>query len=123
MTEEHETGSNHIVECVHRFINQKVKRGPVPRQLFVQLDNCTRENKNRYFLAYMKFLVSRQVFDQIEVGFLPVGHTREDIDQLFSTTSKRLLSNDAITLTDLLTELKQVYNSETTVRHMPKVAS
>jgi len=34
---------------------------------------------------------------QIEMGFLMVGHTHEDIDQSFSCLSRHLQKNDALT--------------------------
>lgn len=30
MTQDHETGSNHIVETIHRFLNERQKQGPLP---------------------------------------------------------------------------------------------
>ena len=51
-------------------------------------------------MAYMQSLVSLGLFDTVEVGFLPKGHTHEDIDQCFSQSSCRLKQNNAITLTD-----------------------
>ena len=98
MTDDHETGSNHIVECLHRFINDVGRGGCLPRTLFVQLDNCVRENKNHYLLAYIDALVRWSVFDCIEVGFLPIGHTHCDVDQEFSSTSDRLKYHDACLL-------------------------
>jgi len=107
MTEEHSTGANHIGETIHRFLDLKLKREHVARHLFIQLDNCSRENKNRYLLSYIEYLVSRKRFECIEVSFLPVGHTHEDVDQVFSCTSERLRSHDAITLSDLEPSLNQ----------------
>ena len=121
MTEEHQTGANHIVESLHRFLMDRSLYGDVPPSLYLQVDNCSRENKNRFFLAYIESLVVWKVFKEIEVSFLPVGHTHEDIDQAFSTTSKRLATNDAITLQDLHNQLRQVYNRHTSVSHMRHV--
>ena len=45
MTEEHETGSNHIIESLHRFLVRKRSEGAQPPKPFIQLDNCSRENK------------------------------------------------------------------------------
>lgn len=59
----------------------------LPRNILTQLDNCSGERKNRYLLAYMEAFVHWGVFDEIEVEFLPVGHTQRDIDQSFSTAS------------------------------------
>ncbi len=121
MTEEHQTGANHIVESLHRFLMDRSLYSQVPPTLYLQFDNCTRENKNRFFLSYVECLVRWRVFKQVEVSFLPVGHTHEDIDQAFSTTSKRLHVNDAITLNDLQNEIRQVYNRHTSVSHMRHV--
>lgn len=123
MTEEHETGANHIVEAIHRFLLDRARQCVLPRTLFIQLDNCTRENKNRYLLAYLEALIGWGVFDDVEAGFLPIGHTHEDIDQTFSRTSDRLRNHIAITLEDLHHQLRQTYNNNTCVTHMKHVAN
>lgn len=123
MTEEYETGANHIVESVHRFINERASGTILPPILYIQLDNCTRENKNRYFLSYLECLVSWKVFSEVHASFLPVGHTHSDIDQCFSCTSRRLRSSDAITLHELHTELRASYTPSPTVSHIKKVAN
>ncbi len=53
-----------------------IKRPPI---LYLQLDNCTRENKNRYLLAYCCLLVRCGLFKKVKMSFLPVGHTHEDV--------------------------------------------
>lgn len=121
MTEEHETGANHIVETLHRFINMRSSFGPLPRTIFIQLDNCSRENKNHFLLSYLESLVALKVFDVVEVGFLPIGHTHEDIDQTFSSTSSRLRVNDAVTLNDLHFQLSQTHGKTTRVTHMKRI--
>lgn len=123
MTDEHATGSNHIVEAVHRFIQDVAQNGPLPLQFFLQLDNCSRENKNKYLMAYLDMLVKLGVFDCVEVGFLPVGHTHSDIDQCFSTTSGYLKYHDAVTLEDLHSGLAHCYGSNTKVERMSAVAN
>ena len=52
-------------------------------------------------MAYLDLLVSLGVFEQVEAGFLPVGHTHENVDKAFSQTFGRLRVNGAITLEDL----------------------
>ncbi|WAR06068.1 hypothetical protein MAR_021437, partial [Mya arenaria] len=42
------------------------------------------QNKNRYMLGFLAMLVHLGVFRKIKLSFLMVGHTHEDIDQLFS---------------------------------------
>ena len=121
VTEEHETGSNHIVEALHRFIQDRSSSSSVPPRLYIQLDNCTRENKNRYFFAYVECLISWKVFDEIEVGFLPIGHTHEDVDQAFRSTSNRLRQTNAITLSDFHEVLRNCYNRNTKVAYMEHI--
>ena len=38
------------------------------------------------------------MFPQVEFNFLPVGHTHEDVDQLFSRIAEKLRHNDVYTL-------------------------
>lgn len=50
MNDNHTTGSNHIVEVIRRVINDIDKSG-YQRSLLLQLDNFTREKKNKYLMA------------------------------------------------------------------------
>ena len=62
----------------------------LPKKLYLQLDNCAGTNKNQFVMAYLSLLTARKVFKEIQVGFLMVGHTHEDIDAYFSYLSKKL---------------------------------
>ncbi len=123
MTEEFETGANHVIEVVHRFLTQKAEKGPLPPTLYVQVDNCWRENKNKYFMAYFENLVAMGVVVEAFISFLPVGHTHEDIDQVFSRTAVHLRSHDAVTMTDLAEELSASYSPRPTVSRISAVAN
>ncbi len=123
LTEEYPTGANHVIEAVHRFLTERGNQSTMPRVFYIQVDNCTKENKNRYLFSYLECLIRWNLFDEIQVDFLPVGHTHEDIDQTFSRTSDRLRCNDAITLDDLYSELRQVYNKHTSVGSMNNVVN
>lgn len=124
MTDEHASGANHIVESIHRLINEiEEAEERLPPHLFLQLDNCWRENKNRYLMAYLEYLFRLSVFQSIEVGFLPIGHTHSDIDQTFSCTSRRLRTEDAITMEDMHGVLSKCYNKHTTVSSLKQVAN
>lgn len=118
MTDEHETGSNHMIEACHRFINDKARDGKLPSTFFVQLDNSRRENKNKYSLSYFESLVRWGVFKVVEISFLPIGHTHCDVDQCFSTTSHRLRHNDAVTMSNLHEQLSKCFNRHTVVSAM-----
>ncbi|KAL5479849.1 hypothetical protein EMCRGX_G023439 [Ephydatia muelleri] len=65
------------------FNNLVTKSQPLPRKLFLQLDNTARENKNRCALSFLSLLVHKGIFEEVELGFLNVGHTHEDVDAMF----------------------------------------
>ena len=62
-------------------------------------------------MAYLYALVDTNLFKEIQVSFLPVGHTHTDIDQMFSRFSKRLQEHDALTLDQLLHQCQLAYNN------------
>jgi hypothetical protein len=77
--------ANLITEILTRVLKaEENDRGVLPKILYLQLDNCARENKNTYLLMFLVWLVERNIFDIIYVSFLPVGHTHFDPDQLAS---------------------------------------
>ena len=49
---------------------------------------------------------------QIKLSFLVVGHTHEDIDQMFSCFSRHLSKKDARTLPELLGEMQKAYTPQ-----------
>lgn len=64
----------------------------------MQFNNCSRESKSRYLLFCLQYLVALQVFEIVEVGFGPLGHTHDSVDKCISQTSDRLRYHDTITL-------------------------
>jgi hypothetical protein len=77
---------------MHEFASTEKE---IPKTLFLQLDNTTRQNKGKYLMAYLSLLVEHGVFDEVRVNFLPKGHTHEDVDQLFSRLGVLLRTQDA----------------------------
>ena len=45
-------------------------RGHIPSVLYLQMDNCGRENKNQYFLAFCALLVEKQIFKKVNTSYL-----------------------------------------------------
>lgn len=94
-------GSDSVVTILARALNETVKDKPLPPTLYLHLDNCWRENKNRYVVSFLHLLVDKGVFDKIKLGFLPVGHTHDDVDQFFSKINAVLLRTNIFTIDDL----------------------
>jgi hypothetical protein len=89
-------GNNVTIDCLHyALVHQLQQEGVTPETLYTQLDNTTKQCKSRYFLGYCAYLVHLGVVKDVVISFLPVGHTHEDIDQLFSRISVYLQQHDA----------------------------
>jgi len=61
---------------------------PLPPKLYLQLDNSTKDNKNRFLMAFCSLLTTQGIFKEVIVGFVIVGYSHEDIDVHFSYFSK-----------------------------------
>ncbi|KAL3691305.1 hypothetical protein R1sor_004956 [Riccia sorocarpa] len=77
----------------------------LPPMFMLQMDNSAKDNKNHRVFAFCSELVIRGVFEIVEVNFLMVGHTHEDVDALFSKVSARTINKDVLTLLVLMAEV------------------
>jgi hypothetical protein len=107
-------GSNLTIEAIARTLHHeaeyRIQHGlRWPSKLYVQLDNTSKDNKNQYVFGYLSYLVQSGVFREVDVNFLPVGHTHEDIDQFFSVLTRRLRFHDAYTFPQWRNEVLQAY--------------
>ena len=91
---------------------------PLPKKLFLQLDNLAKDNKNRYVMAFCSLLTARRVFKEVTIGFLIVRHTHKDIDAHFSYLSKLLKMKNTYVLSDLM---KAFMDSQKTTAFIPEL--
>jgi hypothetical protein len=70
-----------------KALEQFVGARPLPWKLLLQMDNNVKDNKNKYLLTSLSFFIVRDVFEEVRLGFLVVGHTHEDIDACFGYLS------------------------------------
>ncbi len=68
----------------------------------LQMDNCVKDNKNRYLLAFISLLIAREVFEEAKLGYYVVGHTHEDINRCFGYLFKKLKEQNNYILADLM---------------------
>jgi len=80
--------------------------GRIPPILYLQMDNCWRENKNQYMMTFLSLLIKLKVFVKIKLNFDLVGHTHEDIDQMFKVLNE-YLKREHIPTFERLLELVQ----------------
>ena len=84
-------------------------RDSLPEVLYLQMDNCARENKNKCFFSFCSLLVELSIFRMIKVSFLMVGHTHDDVDQMFSRYSAYLGRSDSFTMDSLMDDFEKSY--------------
>jgi hypothetical protein len=81
-------GTDFVTSILHNylvFLFNSIPADNWPHTLYLQVDNCWRENKNTIMLRYLGLLLHFGWFKTIEIYSLSSGHTHENIDQMFST--------------------------------------
>ena len=107
--------SNLILSCFYLHIIQHFETQPHhPQILWLQADNCFKENKNRWMLGFCHWLIHLGWFQEIVISMLPPGHTHIDIDQMFSTLAINLKSNNIETPYHLIDRVNHAYRKEAT---------
>jgi hypothetical protein len=99
------------------LIDLRALKGPeweMPSVLYLQLDNASGENKNQAVMTFCCALVYFDVFDRIKISFISVGHTHEDIDQLFSRLSVKWGPQDIWSLDQLVYFAMRVFYGQCT---------
>jgi hypothetical protein len=66
------------------------------------MDNSVKNNKNCHLLMFLSLLTAREVFKEVQMGFLVVGHTHEDIDRNFGYLLKKLREQNNYVMEDLM---------------------
>ena len=99
---------SHLWNHIHQVMEQSGHHPPV---LYLQMDNCGLENKNVYTLGFLSQLIYLGYFHEIELSFLPAGHTHEDIGQCFSIFRKQLHDHNVYCPADCHGFLDSCYSS------------
>jgi hypothetical protein len=94
-----------------------------PEKLYLQMDNCWRENKNKYVFGFAAWLVFARAFHKVKVSFLIKGHTHENVDRMFSLISKRLVHDSPKTITEFINTIHSAIanNGDLNVRSMDAI--
>ena len=56
----------------------------LPKVLYLQLDNCGRENKNKYVFAFLCLLVELGVFEKVSLITLSLAHKMYQTSHMFT---------------------------------------
>jgi hypothetical protein len=114
---------NTAIECIQRTLKDHEKTfGRLPKTYYFQADNCPRESKNTYQLAYFAWLIERRVFDTIYLSFHPVGHTHNECDQCASRISIAVRNSDILCRCEFFELLRMSYSPKPKLVHLTKTA-
>ena len=80
-------GANLNIEGIRRMLLHKFESVPMPETMYVQADNAS-DNKCWALILFFGMLIFHGYTQEVFFSFLLVGHTHEDIDQLFSVLSR-----------------------------------
>ncbi|MEI7578378.1 MAG: hypothetical protein WCK51_15930 [Armatimonadota bacterium] len=103
---------NLIVETLQRTLTHVAVRrgGSLPSTLHLRFDNCARENKNRFVIAYLADLLRRFIIKKVIVDYFMVGHTHCDPDQEAGTYLCAVKKRDIMSRTDFIKRLRESHH-------------
>ena len=89
-------GANGFCEVICRvldkmFLWSQVSGRKFPRHLCLQADNTVAQAKNHIVGGFLALLVGSGRLASVTLNFLLVGHTHEDVDQVFALLCRRVL--------------------------------
>jgi hypothetical protein len=99
--------TDHTMSLMTHFINDSGTLPPWTRRIHIFLDNTGSTNKNAFLMAWGMELVQHKVVDYLRFSFLIAGHTKFDVDRLFSVTSKAYNSSDVFNTRELTEVMSQ----------------
>ncbi|KAL3692157.1 hypothetical protein R1sor_005808 [Riccia sorocarpa] len=94
----------------------------LPPNLYIQLDNSAKDNKNWAMMAFCSELVARGCCKMITMSFLVVGHTHEDVDVFFSKVNAAQAGKDIESLPHFLAVVYHAQSSKAYPRVIQEVA-
>ncbi|KAL3682731.1 hypothetical protein R1sor_000753 [Riccia sorocarpa] len=94
----------------------------LPPNLYIQLDNSTKDNKNWAMMAFYSELVAKGCCKMITMSFLVVGHTHEDVDVFFSKVNAAQAKKDIESLPHFLVVVYHAQSSKAYPRVIQEVA-
>ena len=105
-----EHGQNAFLEVLLLTIDKvyeicKAKNWKFPENLVIQSDNPTNQAKNSATCVFLCYLVCLLKFATVTLNFLTVGHTHEDIDQIFGFICALLLQAGSFQCPDAVIDI------------------
>jgi hypothetical protein len=115
----YEGGSNLVCTVLLRVIQiiKAQRQGTLPPVLLIQADNCGRENKNQYMIAFLGWLLLKGYFKEIRMFFLTVGHTHCILDQRWSQIHKKITNRVVLDMEEMIETVSSLFKDDGFVIH------
>ncbi|XP_062596921.1 uncharacterized protein LOC134258393 isoform X2 [Saccostrea cucullata] len=119
-TDQFSSDCNITLNCLMLVLKDTamINNGSLPPVLYLQADNSPKDNKNKFVIMFLAMLVKADILKKIKLTFLMVGHTHEDIDQMFSCISREAHTQKIITLTHLHEMVEKSFCPKPEVQHL-----
>ena len=102
-------GSNKTISIVFEIlVSVQTELKKLPRKLMIQSDNCGKDLKNQYVMAFYYLLVELDIFDEVLISHMPPGHTHNDVDFCFGIIAQKLKKVNIPSFEALKQELSNV---------------
>ncbi len=88
-------GANEVISCLHDFLANRLIKTPNIR---IHADNCSGQNKNKYVMWYLVWLVSTGRLKHAAIKFMIKGHTHFIVDSNIGHTKRELRRSDVFCL-------------------------
>ena len=79
-------GACEMATCVYYFIKQKAQEGK--KHFIFYSDNCSSQNKNKFYVTMLWFCLSKFKLSSITHRYLEKGHTQNENDSIYATIEK-----------------------------------
>ncbi len=114
-----------VISCLIIYlnhINYLDYTGTKPKDLYIQADNTTRENKNYFLLSLLHYLVCKGMLGTVMLKFMITGHTKFSADANFGIEKTKLRKEHQIgsiqELQSRMTSIQKTYHKS--VQGLPK---
>ena len=102
--------TDHTISLLTHYIRNNSTLPSWIKRIHIFLDNTGSTNKNAFFMGWAMEMVQHNILDYLRISFLIAGHTKFDVDRLFSITAKSYNSADVFNTKELAQVMAQSDN-------------
>lgn len=102
--------TDHTISLLMQYIKNRERMPSWVKRIHIFLDNTGSTNKNAFLMGWGMEMVQQGVVEYLRFSFLIVGHTKFDVDRVFSVTAKAYNSADVFNTQELLDVMTQSNN-------------